>query len=212
METNFLEARSLQPYETAKDRLTQLRSRTERTEPLKSDEEYQLLANALIDVKKFRSEWDTFMKPIRKATKEAHAVACAQFNEIDDPLEQILERVEPFLLDYERRKEQAQKLEEQRINAEIEKQRDPLDNTPPLTVTLPKFTAPSGLSRRSTWKAEVKSFQDLVLAVAEGRAPIAYLLPNEQALNLQAKALKNEMSIPGVVAVEETSYAAKGRP
>lgn len=150
------------------------------------------------------------MKPIRKATKDAHTIACAQFNEIDDPLEEIIERLEPFLLNYEARRDQQRAVEEQQINAKIEKERDPADTSPPLTVTLPKLTAPSGLARRSTWKAEITSLQDLVLAVAEGRAPLAYLLPNEQALNLQARALKGEMQIPGVRAVEETSYATRG--
>ena len=75
----------------------------------------------------------------------------------------------------------------------------PLDVAP---VSVPKSSpAPSRLTAgREIWSAEVTNLMALVKAVAEGKQPIAYLLPNMTALNGQAKSLKQHMAIPGTKA------------
>ena len=65
-----------------------------------------------------------------------------------------------------------------------------------------------GLSSRKNYKAKVTDLMTLVKAVAEGKAPLAYLLANESVLDKMAKALKEQMNIPGVELVEESIKAS----
>jgi len=60
-----------------------------------------------------------------------------------------------------------------------------------------------GVSYRSTWSARVVDLAALVKAVAEGRAEIGLVMANETALNGLARALKNSMSVPGVIVEEK---------
>lgn len=71
----------------------------------------------------------------------------------------------------------------------------PVPSMPPA----PKVT---GVAFPTHWHAEVTDLTALVDAVAVGQQPISLLLPNEQALNQLARALKGTLRIPGVKAVE----------
>lgn len=64
----------------------------------------------------------------------------------------------------------------------------------------PARPAAAGVSYRDNWKAEVTDLMALVQAVAGGKAPIDYLLPNATVLNALAKGKKETMAIPGVKA------------
>lgn len=65
----------------------------------------------------------------------------------------------------------------------------------------PTYQRASGIGkRRENWSAEVKDLKALVKAAAAGKVPIDYLLPNQTALNARAKADRNTMNIPGVIA------------
>lgn len=75
-------------------------------------------------------------------------------------------------------------------------------------AVVPKIEAPAGVSLRETWRAEVVDFMALVKAVAAGKAPESYLLPNDQLLNQQARSLKDELRLPGVKVFKETGVAA----
>lgn len=65
-------------------------------------------------------------------------------------------------------------------------------------VSVPKTVA--GVSEVENWCAEVHDFGALVQAVAAGEADRSLLLPNLPELNRQARALKQLLAIPGVVA------------
>ncbi|MCJ7663058.1 MAG: hypothetical protein MUO24_02320 [Desulfobacterales bacterium] len=69
---------------------------------------------------------------------------------------------------------------------------------PRVYIPIPKV---DNLSFREDWSAEVINLPELVRAVAEGRAALAYLEPNLPGLNAQARSLRGEMKIPGVRAV-----------
>jgi hypothetical protein len=67
-------------------------------------------------------------------------------------------------------------------------------------VATPKVEMPkvAGVSHSGRWKAEVVDFKALVHAVVAGKAPYAFLLPNEQALNAMARSLTKIAEVPGV--------------
>jgi hypothetical protein len=57
-------------------------------------------------------------------------------------------------------------------------------------------------AREHGWHAEVSDFPELVRAVADGTAPLAALLPNQEFLDAEAVRLRDALSIPGVRAAE----------
>jgi hypothetical protein len=76
-------------------------------------------------------------------------------------------------------------------------------------VKMPEVPKADGTSYRETWSAEVVSLAALVKAVAEGKAPIAYLEANTQALNAAARTFKGTVEIPGVRIKKDTILARR---
>lgn len=86
---------------------------------------------------------------------------------------------------------------------------------PPTPVFAPPAIGPTapkaeGLSFRSNFRAEVTDLALLVKAVAAGEAPLGALLPNLPMLNQMARAMKEELNLPGVRVVEERIASQKG--
>jgi len=79
---------------------------------------------------------------------------------------------------------------------------------PPAIV--PEMPKAEGLSFRSNFRAEVTDLALLVKAVAGGEAPIGTLLANLPMLNQMARAMKQELRLPGVRVVEERIASQKG--
>lgn len=77
----------------------------------------------------------------------------------------------------------------------------------PAVVAAPKL---SGISTRKTYGALVTNFKVLVAAVAEGKAPLECLIPDQTFLAAQARAYKKEGALfPGVHVVITNSIAAR---
>jgi chromosome segregation ATPase len=77
---------------------------------------------------------------------------------------------------------------------------------PVVQVEVPKV---AGLSSRKNYKAKVTNLMALVRAVAEGTAPLAYVMANEATLNKMAKALQEQICIPGVELVQDTIKSSR---
>lgn len=76
----------------------------------------------------------------------------------------------------------------------------------PVPVVEPVYqSAPqtSGVSMVKVWKFEIVDFPALVKAVAEGKADIHNLLPNEKLIGANVKVLKGGYSLPGVRVFED---------
>lgn len=84
---------------------------------------------------------------------------------------------------------------------------DPLPPPPPVVVTPPPRAA--GISVRETWSAEVTDLVALVRAVADGKAPAAFLRADLPAINGWARATKGSAQVPGVRVRRETGVAAR---
>jgi len=65
-------------------------------------------------------------------------------------------------------------------------------------------TKVDGISTRKNYKAEVVDLSTLVKAVNDGTAPAGCLIADQKVLNGMAKALKENLAIPGVKLVVET--------
>jgi hypothetical protein len=199
-------------FESAKERLSRLQSDVLKR-PIQTDIEFEAAGRILAETKTFRKEWDVATKDVRQATKAAHAAACKLYTDIDGPLKVVEAAIIPMLDLYQRREEIARKKREAEMTkqAKAEAKAAGVPVPPGFSMTAPKLTAPDGLTRRVTWSAQVVDKMALVKAVAAGKVPLAYLDVNQRVLDMQASALKSEMAIPGVKAVEQASYSASAR-
>lgn len=68
-----------------------------------------------------------------------------------------------------------------------------------------------GVSRRSTYSAEIVDMLALVKAVAEGKQPIELLQPDMKVINGMARSLKHALDIPGVKVVENKDITSRGK-
>lgn len=66
-----------------------------------------------------------------------------------------------------------------------------------------------GISKRSTWTAEVIDKEAFVRAVVEGIIPLRFIQVDQAELNKLARALKNDLSYPGVKVHEKKSIAVR---
>lgn len=84
------------------------------------------------------------------------------------------------------------------------------------SAPLPALVQPraplAGVSVRETWSARVDDLGALVRAAAHHAPWLALVLPNQQALDQQAKSLRQRLAIPGVTAVRSTGIASRRRP
>ena len=78
----------------------------------------------------------------------------------------------------------------------------------PVALAPPKPAAP-GVAFRDNWSAVVDDLSALVRAVAEGKAAITLLQPDQTALNGLARSLKGALNVPGVRAVNERIAAQR---
>lgn len=79
------------------------------------------------------------------------------------------------------------------------------------TTVVPSTEAPKaeGVSFTETWSAEVTDLMALVRAVADSKAPLACLVADMKVLNMQARALKAQLNLPGVKAVATKTVSAR---
>jgi hypothetical protein len=73
----------------------------------------------------------------------------------------------------------------------------------------PTYQKASGVSRRDNWKARVTDVKKLAKAVAAGKVPVEYILPNQQALDNRAKADQTTMNVPGVESYDDPVIAGR---
>lgn len=85
---------------------------------------------------------------------------------------------------------------------------------PPVPIIVPMAVTPTlpkseGSSFRTYYRAEVTDLRALIVAVAAGTASMTYLQPNMVALNGSARALKEELKVPGVRVILERGEAVR---
>lgn len=171
---------------------------------LKSREDYGRARLLIAQAKEISNKWSDLFEPIRVAQKQALDVTYATLSKVKKPCKDLIESLTPKCAAWEHHEKAQTAAIEMQIN-------ETMSTLPAHVQIIPPTNPDDGLARRSTWKAEVESFETLLAAVQAGTAPKAALEPNLEFLDGVAKALRSEMRIPGVRAYEEVSYAKTRR-
>ena len=197
-----------------------------------TDDGYALAAEFSKSLKSLQKEIEGTFKPMKQRADAAKAEILGQERKHLKPVLEALflvgNKMGEYHADQQRRQaevqrqaqEAARKIAEDQALAQAEhlakqgrkEAAEALLNKPLVvpTVTVASFVPKvSGISHRGTWSAQVEDFATLVKAVAEGKANLGLLEPNQPALNQLAVALKGNFNVPGVKAVKKTGMATR---
>lgn len=193
---------------------------------IKTQVDYENTAGFLSGVKALQKKIKACFDPIVSTALQAHRVAVAKRKEHLDPAMKAEKIVKDKLIDYtehqeiirrakqeqldrqaraeeERKKkaleERARKAEEQGKAdkaAELREKKEDVQVDAPIAA--PRVAAPSGLTFKTSWYAEVTDKMALIKAVAEGKALPTLLDANMSNLNKQASMYKDQVTIPGI--------------
>lgn len=191
------------------------------------DNAAMLQANAmLLDIKALVKEVDECFKPLAQKADEAHKAITGRWKLAKAPLieaEGILKvGVKAYMDEVERKRREeearlreiARKEEEERrlkeaellANAGFHEEAEAVIDEP-IVVVMPEVKAdiPKVDMRnfRRAWKARVTDFSAFARYCASNPQYLHLLLPNDSGLNQMARALKNNMHLPGVQVTEE---------
>ena len=187
---------------------------------------YTAATDLLLSVKALLKEVDETFNPIINKAYQTHREALAQQKRHKDPLLKAEAILKPRIAQYLYEQEQARLALERKAkdDAQLQEAVDAesrgdqagaeaaMNGQGIVNVSVPSSVPKTaGISTRELWSAEVTDFLALVNAVAAGQVPLACLLPNQAALNQQARALKQSMTYPGVKAIRTTTVAAGSR-
>lgn len=235
METTITEDR----YETVrKEHLNMGTHALDLTKGLRDDAQYRIACDFLLKIKERRKWWSDMIYPAVKAAHEAHKKIKDLEKEIDSPLAKAENEIlKPAIVKYENEQENKRRIEQERINRELQKQEeerrlqmaqelaesgkheqaDQVLEMPEQApqIVLPKTTEHKGISYRMAYSADVFDVKALCRAVAEGKIEATYVAPNFGALNSLARSLKEAMNPQweqyGVKVKSEKIIAAGGR-
>lgn len=169
--------------------------------------------------------------PLIGSAHQTHKLLCAKKKEVELPLKQaefgikskigvyLQEQKQERLVEEARLREIQHKLEDERKIQQAEMAEavgengladqileEPI-NTP--ATVIPRVARHEGISTSKTWHIEVTDLRALIVAVAEGKAPTAFLLPNEKALRQQAVSLHGEFKCLGIRVYSRTGVSTR---
>lgn len=202
---------------------------------------YARAAALLVDIKSLRKEVDAAFDPIIADANRAHKTACEKKRQAEAPLVDAERILKASMADYSveqerlrreeerRRQEDARQREETRRLAEaaaieraatasgdraLQAEAEALLAEP--VVAPPVFVPPAipkvaGVTVRESWSAKVVNLAALIRFVAAHPEHQNLLTPNTTALNQLARAMKANLKIDGVQAVNTPTVAAGGR-
>lgn len=165
----------------------------------------------------FRMGVVEFFRPLKQSADQHKKLLLERERAVLDPVQTEEERISKLIVAYDDEQERLRAITQKRAqeDAQIaeaavyeqlgdkETAQQVLDGNGVVQVTVEKGTPKvDGVSIREVWSAEVTDLMALVRAVADAKAPLAYLQANKAALNTVARAQKTELNtIPGVRAV-----------
>jgi hypothetical protein len=196
---------------------------------------YDLATTLLLtEIKPLRKRWTDYWDEVKRPLRKAVDAVQAKFNAGDGPLEnaerQIKGEINRWDAEQQRIQQERQRAAQELADREAEEERNraaivaeeagataeevqAIAEAPTLAIAPPvpmTYQKASGVSKRDNWKGRVVDIKKLCLAIAKGQVPANYVLPNEAAINARAKADKNTLNVPGVVAYNEPIIS--GRP
>ena len=160
-------------------------------------------------LKDARLKVETTFKPAETSAKKAYDEVRALRDLFLVPLKDgettIRQKIGEFVrVENERRATLQKKADEkfEKAAARAEATGKPMTAAP---VVVAHVSAPEGVSYTERWSANVVDMVALCRAVADGKAPAEYVLPNLPALNAIARTSKDKLAIPGVVAEKQVT-------
>lgn len=197
---------------------------------------YDAAADLLLkQIKPFRKRWQEYWETVKSPAYAAYKAVLDKFNEGDKPLEAAERQVklaiqawdaEQGRIRAERQREAEEVLrkqqEEENLRAATmaeesgasEEEVNAIVSAPIVTVAPPvepTYAKALGISSRENWKARVVDLKKLCAAIGKGQVPITYVLPNESVLNARAKADKQTLNVPGVVAFNDPVISGRSK-
>jgi hypothetical protein len=180
----------------------------------------------LMDIKALRKEVQDTFRPLADKAHAAHKAILEQQKKAEAPLIEAENIIKPAIRAYmdeierKRREEEARLrreallIEEERrlqeaLEAEAEGNKAEAEAIISEPVFVPTPTVKADIPKvdmrnfRKVWKARVTDFSAFARYCAANPQYLHLLLENTAALNQMARALKNNMNIPGVVVTEE---------
>lgn len=158
-----------------------------------------------------------FFKPMKQSIDAAKRSVLDRERMVLTPVQEEESRIGSLMVSYDDEQERQRQVMEKRAQEDAQlaeaQHHENLDDKPAMEAALdghglvqvkvnsivPKV---AGISYRENWNADVTDLLALVKAVADGKAPLAYLQANTVALGAAARSLKTELNrIPGVRAV-----------
>lgn len=197
---------------------------------------FQRAGTMLRAIKTYLARVGEVLNPIIQAAHKAHQEALTQKKRLEEPALVAERSLKASMGTYQTEQERLARaaeataaLERQRLedeaklqaalNAEARGDGQGAERileaaTPPAPIIVPAAVTPpppkaEGVSFRKTYRAEVTDLRALVEAVAKGQVPLAYVEANLSALNQAARALKEELAVPGVRVIDERGVAAR---
>lgn len=195
-----------------------------------TDADYSNAANDLKDIKAKSAEIEAQRRELKRPIDEAAAKVQAFFRGPLDFLTRAESILKRKLLAYQQEQERKRREEQARLEEQARKERERIaaqaakaaaagkaEKAQALEERAATVVAPiiqrdppkvTGLSTRENWRAECIDILALARAVAEGRAPVAYLQANDKVLGQQARSLKAQFVCDGVRVWKEDSLAS----
>ncbi len=193
---------------------------------IESTEQAEQVAKYLNQVRGLQKRIEEWFSPMRDNAHKAWKSICGKENEMQAKPTEMIKHCRAMLANWTDREEERERQEQKRLDdeakakaiaeakAEGDKQLAKDIKADKVAVMSEVVARPvekvAGVSTRKTWNIQVVSVMDLVKAVAAGKAPIEYLLPNTSALTNVARATKGQIVIPGVRMIEVTTIAGRG--
>jgi len=199
-----------------------------------SQPEYETAGSFLRTMKSLRDEIGETFDPVVDSAHRAHKQAVAARKKHLDPVELAERIVKRKMADYAAEVDRARQAEQQRLAAEqrriLEDRRiqeaeeaamggdphmvdvilsEPIDVIPP-EPSIEKPTS-SGISYSDRWSGETTDLMELARYVVQNPQFIRLLAPNDVAINEMARALKENLKIPGIRARCEKIMSTRTR-
>lgn len=162
-------------------------------------------------IKGMKKQIVDFIKPIKEAANKTHKTACAQEKKLTEPLDEATDTLKAARLAYARPPAPPPPPAPTAQNNGATVQPGPVPAQPDgdgfFPINAPAIPAPSAVATQKAaetmtikkyWYAEVTDLMALVKAVAEGRAAITLLAPNQKELNSLAVAFQDTTKVDGV--------------
>jgi hypothetical protein len=225
------------PPEKEQELSTQALTITQQAEMVNiiDQQSYNFAANLLTEgIKPWRKAWENYWDEVKKPMRAAMNAVQGKFRERDDVVasaeitvkaaiarwhvsQQVLQEERQRAAQAEAERQEREAREAAAIAAEIDgdlETAEVIQAAPVLAVAPPvepTYQKASGITKRDNWKARVVNLKALAKAVASGKMPVDYILPNQSVLDARAKADKSLLQIPGVQPYNDPIISGKAK-